>query len=143
MQVKVFVSIFLCITSVTIVSGRGSSGGRSSSGSSSSRTSSNRGSLHSSSSGTHRSSTSSNSNSSPGWFGWSGRNVSPPKPSSPKAPTTAFRNKASYPVRANVGFSAYGNNYQSNFHHSHFQPVSHPYQSHFQPQTCELIPNTH
>lgn len=42
---------------------------------------------------------------------------------------------------SHIGFAAYGNNYESNFHHNRpdrnhqFRPVSHPYQSHFQPRT--------
>ncbi|XP_031641134.1 uncharacterized protein LOC116352567 [Contarinia nasturtii] len=44
---------------------------------------------------------------------------------------------------SHIGFAAYGNNYESNFHHkrpdhNQFRPMSHPYQSHFHPQTAVL-----
>lgn len=121
MRWQVFVLIFLCIICATIISGRGgfsrnSSNGRMSSGG---RASGKMTSIRGSSHGSHP----------------AGPIVHHPVMS------TSSRNNRPYRVRANVGFSSYGNNYESNFHHSHFQPVSHPYRSYFQPQTCELISN--
>lgn len=128
-----------------IVSGRG--GGRSSSRSKSSHSyKSSKSSSHSSGGGGG------------GWFSWfrgssgsssSGSNsgsVSNNKPSSVSTirdskrsspPHLSYKDKVSQSP-SHIGFAAYGNNYETNFHNSqphHFQPVSHPYQSHFQPQT--------
>lgn len=53
----------------------------------------------------------------------------------PVPPIVAHRNKIAQSSNSRLGFAAYGNNYEANFHNHHFRPVSHPYQSHFQPQT--------
>lgn len=136
MSVKVlFLIALLCASNLLSVNG-----GRGRSGSSRSRTSSSR---------SHSSSHSSHSNN-PGWFSWfrGNKNVATAsKPVSQKSTSPTFNHRSNgHPVAAShVGFSAYGNNYQSNFHHSsrpyHFQPVSHPYQSHFQPRTTGELNN--
>lgn len=81
-----------------------------------------------------------------GWFSWF-RGGSTTKNNAATTTTTTGARSASPPSLSHrvsaqspsrVGFAAYGNNYEANFHHSRtnqFRPVSHPYQSHFQPQT--------
>lgn len=79
----------------------------------------------------------------PSWFSWfrSNKNVaaSSPTTTAQKSTSPTFNHRSSaIPMQSRMGFSAYGNNYQSNFHHNppyHFQPISQPYQSHFRPQT--------
>lgn len=87
---------------------------------------------------------SSGSSSGGGWFSWFRGGSS--KNNAATTTTTGTRiasppslsHRVSAPISSRVGFAAYGNNYEENFHHSRhnqFRPVSHPYQSHFQPQT--------
>lgn len=93
----------------------------------------------------------SSSGSNVGWFSWfrgssksntaaTGTGATTKSDKKPLPPSIAHRNTYAQSP-SHIGFAAYGNNYQANFHNHHFQPVSHPYQSHFQPQTtseCEL-----
>lgn len=95
-----------------------------------------------------------------GWWSWfRGSSSKGNAPTTTTTTTTGSRgasppslsHKVSAQSPSRVGFAAYGNNYEANFHHSQanlntnqFRPVSHPYQSHFHPQTTtttgELIP---
>lgn len=92
----------------------------------------------------HRSSHKSSS-SNVGWFSWfrggssNSNSGSAHSITSKKSvpPVLSHRNNV-VQSPSHIGFAAYGNNYQANFHKSQshqFQPMSHPYQSHFQPQT--------
>lgn len=79
-----------------------------------------------------------------GWFSWFRGSNSKPTASTAKSstkkmvpPSLTNRHNVAQPP-SQIGFAAYGNNYEANFHHSRprqFRPMPHPYQSHFQPQT--------
>lgn len=130
LKVLLILCIIIALYGPLMVSGRGGrSGGRS-------RTTS------------HRSSHKSGGGGGVGWFSWfrggssssSSASSSSSGASSAKKtvpPALSHRNNVAQSP-SHIGFAAYGNNYQANFHNSpshQFQPTSHPYQSHFQPQT--------
>lgn len=82
-----------------------------------------------------------------GWWSWfrgsssKGNAPTTTTTGSRGAPPPSLSHKVSAQSPSHVGFAAYGNNYEANFHHSQanvyanqFRPVSHPYQSHFHPQ---------
>lgn len=121
--------------------GGGKSGGRSRSSSSHSYKSS-------------KSSHNSGSGSGGGWFSWfrGGSKTSAASASATAATTSGGGTRRGSPPNlshketfaqspSHIGFAAYGNNYEANFHNSRsnqFRPVSHPYQRHFQPQQPDI-----
>lgn len=129
MSVRIFWLFIFCI--MIVCNWRCVHGGRSRASSSRARTS------------YHPSSSSSSSNSRGGFFNWfrsGNKNTVSQTPkksgsaSSSSSPPSYHRSRG-VSSQSHIGFSAYGTSYPSNFHHSHFTPVSHPHQSYFQPQT--------